>query len=282
MGYAEDIVDDDEFILFYDFYGSKNPDFPYASYPPFDLQDMEDSECLAEFRVHKRDIPVLADALQIPPTFRCRQRSVCEGIEGLCMLLRRISYPCRYGDMVQRFARPVPVLSMITNTVLDYIYDLHGHRITHWNNAVMSTPQLQVYADAISECGAPLENCFGFIDGTVRPICRPGQNQRVVYNGHKRVHALKFQSVALPNGIIGNIYGPVGKKVNFAFLTQIFYFLSPFQKKEVSEQRKVNNPPIGTYFYQTPTKQWPILGGQCYQRSSKFRQQLFSFYLTPH
>ena len=56
---------------------------------------------------------------------------------------------------------------MITNTVLDYIYDLHRHRITHWNNAVMSPSQLQVYADAISECGAPLENCFGFIDGTV-------------------------------------------------------------------------------------------------------------------
>ena len=40
---------------------------------------MEDSECLAEFRVHKRDIPVLADARQIPPTFRCRQYSVGEG-----------------------------------------------------------------------------------------------------------------------------------------------------------------------------------------------------------
>ena len=54
MVYAEDIVDDDEFLLFFDFYGSKHPDFPYASYPPFDLQDMEDSRCLAEFRVHKR------------------------------------------------------------------------------------------------------------------------------------------------------------------------------------------------------------------------------------
>ena len=156
----------------------KYPDFLYASYPPFDLQDMEDSECLAEFRVHNRDIPLLADALQIPPTFRCPQCSVCEGIEGLCVLLRPISYPCRYMDMIQRFARPLPVLSMITNTVLDYIYDPHGHIITYCNNAVPSPPQLQVYADAISECGAPLENCFGFIDGTVRPICRPGQNQR--------------------------------------------------------------------------------------------------------
>ena len=30
-----------------------------------------------------------------------------------------------------------------------------------------------------------------------------------MYSGHKRVHALKFQSVALPNGLIGNLYGPV-------------------------------------------------------------------------
>ena len=60
MGYAKDIFDNDEFLLFYDFYGSKNPDFPYASYPPFEPQDMEDSGCLAEFRVHKRDIPLLS------------------------------------------------------------------------------------------------------------------------------------------------------------------------------------------------------------------------------
>ena len=35
----------------------------------------------------------------------------------LYTLLRRISCPCRYGDTIQRFARPVTVLSMITNTV---------------------------------------------------------------------------------------------------------------------------------------------------------------------
>ena len=54
-------------------------------------------------------------------------------------------------------------------------------------------------------------NCFGFVDGTVRPIARPGEHQRVMYNRHKRVHALKFQSLALPNGLIGNPHGPVGK-----------------------------------------------------------------------
>ena len=78
---------------------------------------------------------------------------------------------------------------------------------THESCAVQST----VYDNAVSAKGSPLDNCFGLIDSTVRPICRPRENQRVVYNGHKRVHVLKFQSVALPNGIIGNMYGPLGK-----------------------------------------------------------------------
>ena len=56
--------------------------------------------------------------------------------------------------------------------------------------------------------GSPLPNCFGFVDGTVRPIARPDENQRVVYNGHKRVHALKIQSFVTPNGLIANLSGP--------------------------------------------------------------------------
>ena len=69
---------------------------------------------------------------------------------------------------------------------------------------------LQTYADAIRMKGSALPNCFGFIDGTVRPICRPQENQRIVYNGHKRVYGLKYQSVALLCGMIANMYGPVG------------------------------------------------------------------------
>ena len=111
--------------------------------------------------------------------------------------------------MVPRFARPVPVLRMVTNEVLDYIYTVHSHRIINWNPAVLNPPALQIYAQVISQRGSPLQNCFGFVDGTVRPIARPDNNQRIVYNGHKRVHALKFKSLALPNGIVGHLYGPL-------------------------------------------------------------------------
>ena len=73
----------------------------------------------------------------------------------------------------------------------------------------LSPADLQIYSDAVAAKGAALQNCFGFIDGSVRPICRPGEQQRILYNGHKRLHGLKFQAVALPNGLIGHFYGPV-------------------------------------------------------------------------
>ena len=90
--------------------------------------------------------------------------------------------------MISRFAKPVPVLSMITNTVVDFIYNTHGHRIMEWNKFLLDQIKLEQYAEAVAEKGAALDNCWGFIDGTVRPQ----NNQRVVYNGHKRVHAIKF------------------------------------------------------------------------------------------
>ena len=94
--------------------------------------------------------------------------------------------------------------------VMDFIYVTHCHCITQWNPAVLNPGFLEQYAAAIASKGAALDNCFGFVDGTVRPISKPGEQQRIVYNGHKRVHALKFQSVAVPNGLIANMYGPVG------------------------------------------------------------------------
>ena len=69
--------------------------------------------------------------------------------------------------------------------------------------------------------GAALNNCCGFIDGTVRPISRPGKHQSLVYNGHKKVHAIKFQSIVAPNGLIANLFGPVeGKRHDSAMLLQ--------------------------------------------------------------
>ena len=104
-------------------------------------------------------------------------------------------------------------MAMITNKMVNYIYDIHGHRLTQWNHQILQPEAFETYAQAIANKGAALTSCFGFVDGTVRKISRPGKNQRMVYNGHKRVHTLKFQSVAIPNGIVADLYGPVGKNL---------------------------------------------------------------------
>ena len=213
FAYCEEWLDDMGGLVLNELNASENLDFPYDSYDQFNLDDMDEAECIAELRFEKRHILRLEEVLQIPPLMKCNQRSVFTGTEGLCMLLKRLAYPCRYSDLIHRFGRPVPVLGMITNNFIDYIYDTHHHKITNWNNDILSPAALQIYADAISAKGAALDNCFGFIDGTVRPISKPGERQRVMYNGHKRVHGIKFQSIALPNGLIGNMYGPVGEKV---------------------------------------------------------------------
>ena len=158
---------------------------------------------MAELRVHKNDLPILAEVLGIPDQFILDRRTVVGGMEALCMLLKRLTYPCRYSDMMHRFGQqPLSVLCLATNRVVD----------------VLNPPALQTYADCIHQHGVPLNNCFVFIDGTVRPIARPGTNPPILYNGHKRVHSLNFKAVAIPNGVIAHLYGPVGKNLIYSLV----------------------------------------------------------------
>ena len=207
-------ISEDEFLLLYDVNTSKNADFPYDCYGSFDLNEMDDSECLAEFRFHKNDVPVLLEALQLPQSFTCHQETICDGIEALCITLRRFAYPCKYSDLIPRFGHPVAELSMLCNLVMDTINQEHNHRVIQWNNTLLSPPLLESYARAIASKRSPLPNCVGLLDETVRPICRPKKNQRTVCNGHKRVHGINYQSVVLSNGMIANMYGPVGNCFN--------------------------------------------------------------------
>ena len=99
---------------------STNPDFPYWKYDRFCLEELNEDECKSEFRFLKNDIYALHEVMNIPEEFLCYNGVKFSGIEGLCILLKRFTYPCRLGDMIPKFARPVPQLSMIWNQVMDY------------------------------------------------------------------------------------------------------------------------------------------------------------------
>lgn len=61
----EDIIDEDEFLLLWDLNMLKNFDFFYEDYGWFDLDEMDDLECLVEFRVKKCDFLYLVVVLWI-------------------------------------------------------------------------------------------------------------------------------------------------------------------------------------------------------------------------
>ena len=63
--------------------------------------------------------------------------------------------------MMARFGRQAPVLSVITNELLEFIYTNHSYRILQWNPAILQPVKLEEYANATQIKGGALDNCFG-------------------------------------------------------------------------------------------------------------------------
>lgn len=200
---------------------SKNLDYPYWNYEKFDLEKLSDEECWSDYRFYKNDIYELQDMFGIPEEITTYNRLKVDGVEALCIFLDRFAYPCRYSDMIPKYARPVPQFSIISNQILNILYGNFHHLLENLNQPWLSPQCLEEFCEVIHRKGAALDHCWGFVDGTVRPISRPNQMQRVLYNGHKKVHAIKCQPVAAPNGLNANLFGSVeGKKHDSTMLAQ--------------------------------------------------------------
>ena len=91
----EEIIDEKEFILLYEEDTPQNPPIPHTAYEKFSLVNKEPAECKVDFRVEKADIPLLVEALQVPPIFKCYNETICDGTEGLCIVLNKKSKLCQ-------------------------------------------------------------------------------------------------------------------------------------------------------------------------------------------
>ena len=81
----EEIIDEEELVLLYEAYRPSNLPYPHSAYEKFSLANKDQAECIAVFRVERMDIPSLLDALRVPPVFQCRNGTICDGVEGLCI-----------------------------------------------------------------------------------------------------------------------------------------------------------------------------------------------------
>ena len=107
--------------------------YQYWNIPRFDLNSMTDDECLTEFRFRKSDIERLCVVMKLPEFITTYNRHNIPSIEALCILLKRLAYPCRYYDMIGRFGRSKTMLCIIFNHVLDFVYDKFSHLLTSFD-----------------------------------------------------------------------------------------------------------------------------------------------------
>ncbi|KAH7984598.1 hypothetical protein HPB52_022872 [Rhipicephalus sanguineus] len=155
------------------------------------------------------DLPDLLSSLLIPKAFVSAQRVRVPGNEALCMTLRRLSYPNRLCELELLFNRHSSVISSVVFTVLAHMEYHFNHLLADltkhlWLNLIA----LENFSEAVHAKGAPLKNCWAFMDGTARQICRPSVDQKEYYSGHKRHHVQKYQAVMCPNGMICQLGGP--------------------------------------------------------------------------
>ncbi|CAB1105421.1 unnamed protein product [Ectocarpus sp. CCAP 1310/34] len=96
----------------------------------------------------------------------------------------------------------------IFNLKIEAIYERWGHLVDQLQHEAI-LPNVDIFCAAIHAKGAPLDRRWAFIDGTIKAIARRSRKQRLWYNGWKRKHALKYQAVDTPDGIIRQLWGPM-------------------------------------------------------------------------
>jgi hypothetical protein len=168
---------------------------------------MCDDEAKKQFRFTIPQLLQLITVFQLQQT-KTKHGVVVEPLEGLCIVLRRLVFPARWIDMAAMFCRAPSTLHAIFYHVAEFLLakyqnilffdeDRISQNVDHFSSAILR-----------KEPKAPAK-VWGFIDGTLRPTCRPKHGQQALYNGHKRRHGFKFQTIVTPDGIIAHFFGPV-------------------------------------------------------------------------
>jgi hypothetical protein len=145
-----------------------------------------DGECMAIFRFNKQGLRKLYSVLEFSDDGGDKIR-VPMGHNGmgftfykselLLVTLAALAYPCRWVNLMERFGLSEPQISKCVNYTVKRLKFKYSPLLT---NIEIWRDRFPLYASAVNRLCGPtsMQNCWGFIDGTVRPISRPSKNKR--------------------------------------------------------------------------------------------------------
>jgi hypothetical protein len=175
--------------------------------------------------------------------FRAKNGQVFDGEEVLLLGLYRMHRPTSILDGCFKaiFGFGPESVSHVFRCFLEHMLNweyLLFDNLNFWLSKLSSCAEhIRVKLNAMG-CNFPPSNTpngfkiFGFIDNTMNATCRPGggpqhdgthaprndpQIQRAFYNGRKKLHGMKYQTISLPNGMTFHVYGPVSARQSDLF-----------------------------------------------------------------
>jgi hypothetical protein len=105
------------------------------------------------------------------------------------------------------FGMSESTLSRIINSMLLELNVRYASFVDIWPG--LTIDKLHTYTERISTyTDAVITDVWGFIDGTLRYMCRPCELQEAAYSGHKHTHGQKYQAITAPDGLIVSLKGP--------------------------------------------------------------------------
>lgn len=208
------------------------------------IADLKEEELHIHFRFRtKQQLYRLLDGFQFPDTMQAGKMRPFTREEVLLVGLYRLARPTRLVDAGFQFMfgfNEVEV-SLAFQLFLNHLVDNWAYLLK--DNMAYWKPKLPEFATAIRNKLYEKYNCyfppveepaggfrvFGFIDNTMNASCRPGggpardgtdspRNDRMLqqawYNGWKKLHGMKWQTVDLPNGMNFHVWGPFSVRHN--------------------------------------------------------------------
>ncbi|KNZ76103.1 hypothetical protein J132_00257 [Termitomyces sp. J132] len=206
------------------------------------LESLEAWECLWHFRLMAEELVDMVHALKIPDVFCTTSQYSFMAVEALCLLCAQF---CSAGDLYilsVLYDRSQSSITECINELVFYIDETWSYLLDCDQHHLLHPTQLAHHAATIHARGSPLPSIFGFIDCTIHCICQPTCYQCQAHNGHKKFHALKFQAIMLPNGIIGHLFGPYEGYQNDVYLLSESHLLERFSQFAFHEGAPPNTP----------------------------------------
>jgi len=123
------------------------------------------------------------------------------GLEGLVILLRRLSVGAYFTDIGHIIGLQRNLVGSAYNELVQYIFN-STEKLRSLKHNWINAQNCELWSRAITDKGFPIRGICGFIDGKCLMTCHPKRHENEVYCGHHKACVTKFLIISFPNGLI--------------------------------------------------------------------------------